>query len=90
MVTIQVYYDPAVFLSNDEANLPPGKDLQTIVELPEVHMLAICGDSHAEQAALVPDRVSCPLTSTKNSPLAMEMKSKMSSGSSMGTTQPSH
>lgn len=59
MVTIQVYYDPAVFLSNDEANLPPGKDLQTIVELPEVHMLAICGDSHAEQAALVPDRVSC-------------------------------
>ena len=59
MVTIQVYYDPAVFLSNGEANLPPGKDLQTIVELPEVHMLAICGDSHAEQAVLVPDRVSC-------------------------------
>ncbi len=60
MVTIQVFYDPAVFLTDDEAKESiPGRDIQSVVELPEVHMLAICGSSHAEQAALIPDRVSC-------------------------------
>ncbi len=59
LVTIQVFYDPAVFYTDSEIEEPiPARDIQTLVEFPEVHMLAICGSSHAEQAALIPDRAS--------------------------------
>ena len=62
MVTVHVLYDPITFYTNiDYQELNPGVDvnIQSEVEQPEIHLLAVGSSSVHDQAALIGDRLSC-------------------------------
>jgi len=62
LVTAHVIYDPAVFMTTHEYNLTPGlkvHSVQTEVEMPEVHLIALGTSSAEDQAFLIADRVEC-------------------------------
>ena len=61
MVTVHILYDHAVFLTNVEYQRKYNQniDVQSEVEQPEVHMLALGSPSIEDQAALLPERVAC-------------------------------
>lgn len=61
MVTVHILYDDAVFLTNDEYHqmFDQHCDIQSIVEQPEIHMLALGSSSIGDQAALIPERAAC-------------------------------
>ena len=61
MVTVHILYDHAVFLSNEEyqQKYHQNIDIQSEIEQPEVHMLALGSSSIEDQAALLPERVAC-------------------------------
>ena len=56
MVTVHTVYDPAVYLTE----MPKGTaSIQTIVEEPRLYLIALNSSSIEDQAAIIPDRVSC-------------------------------
>ena len=75
-ITVKVTYDTCVFFRKDEYPLNPNLNLQGTIERPEVHIIGIANSSHEEQAALIPDRVSClrtldsPIMTTAGIPIS--------------------
>ena len=61
MVTVNVLYDRAVFLSNEEYHQKSGRsvNVQAEVEQPAVYMLTLGSSSVEDQSALIPERVEC-------------------------------
>ena len=61
LITIHVLYDDAVFLTPAEVQSTKLSFcmLQHCIEEPEIHMIAGCSASVADQAALIPDRLEC-------------------------------
>lgn len=60
LVTAKVLYDPAVFIdSKDLPRTSPIRSLQSYIEEPEIHILALSTSSIEDQAGLIPDRKSC-------------------------------
>ena len=61
MVTVHILYDDAVFFTNEEYQQKHNQniDIQSEVEQPEIHMLALSSPSIEDQAALLPERVAC-------------------------------
>lgn len=55
MVTVHTVYDPAVYLTGDLRTT----SIQTIVEQPHLYLIALNSSSVEDQAAIIPDRVSC-------------------------------
>lgn len=77
LITINVIYDDAVFVTQSEiqdTNFTSSM-LQHYIEEPEIHMIAVCSSSVADQATLVPDRINCiqsihePVFSSKGVPI---------------------
>ncbi|KAL5487073.1 hypothetical protein EMCRGX_G019632 [Ephydatia muelleri] len=66
-ITVKVIYDTSVFFRKDEYSLNSTLNLQGTIEKPEVHVIGIASSSHEDQAALIPERVSC--LRTLNSPI---------------------
>ncbi|KAL5509921.1 hypothetical protein EMCRGX_G005368 [Ephydatia muelleri] len=66
-ITVKVIYDTSVFFRKDEYSLNCTLNLQGTIEKPEVHVIGIASSSHEDQAALIPERVSC--LRTLNSPI---------------------
>ena len=61
LITVNVLYDEAVFFTNKEME-EQGKgtiDVQSLVEKPQVYILAQCGSSEAEQLAYIKTRKIC-------------------------------
>ena len=61
LMTVNVLYDEAVFFTNKEME-EEGKgtiDVQSLVEKPQVYILAQCGSSEAEQLAYINTRKIC-------------------------------
>ena len=61
LMTVNVLYDDAVFFTNKEME-EQGKgtiDVQSLVEKPQVYILAQCGSSEAEQLAYINTRKIC-------------------------------
>ena len=61
LMTVNVLYDEAVFFTNKEME-EQGKgtiDVQSLVEKPQVYILAQCGSSEAEQLAYINTRKIC-------------------------------
>jgi hypothetical protein len=58
---VSVLYDPAVHLTNKEYNAKTGKtvSVQKIVEKPNLHFIARCGSSEAEQLVYSDTRLTC-------------------------------
>ncbi len=57
-----VLYDPAVFFTESEYKTKTGKqvnNLQSIIEEPEIYMIAPSSSSPSEQLALIGDRLEC-------------------------------
>lgn len=64
IITVHVVYDTAVYLTSGEfleKTGHPSINVQTLVEQPEVHMMAMGSSSIDVQAALITDRVECLL-----------------------------
>ena len=61
MVTVRILYDHAVFFTNEEyqQKYHQNIDVQSEIEQPEIHMLALSSSSIEDQAALLPERVAC-------------------------------
>ena len=61
MVTVHILYDHAVFLTNKEYQQKYNQniDVQSEIEQPEIHMLALGSSSIEDQAALIPERIAC-------------------------------
>lgn len=59
LVTVKVVYDRAVFLDDSEISPKIKKNIQAIVEEPEIHILALSSSSQEDQAALITDRNAC-------------------------------
>ena len=61
LITIHVLYDDAVFFTPAEVQSDKLSfcTLQHCIEEPEIHMIAGCSSSVADQAALIPDRLEC-------------------------------
>ena len=55
MVTVHTVYDPAVYLTGDLRTT----SIRTIVEQPHLYLIALNSSSVEDQAAIIPDRVSC-------------------------------
>ena len=66
-ITVKVIYDTSVFFRKDEYSLNSTLNLQGTIEKPEVHVIGIASSSHEDQAALIPERMSC--LRTLNSPI---------------------
>jgi len=61
LITAKVFYDPIVFKTELEISQTSHctPNLQSVIEEPELHILAICSSSVEDQAALIEDRISC-------------------------------
>lgn len=61
MVTVHILYDHAVFFTNEEYQQKNHQNIevQSEIEQPEIHMLALGSSSIEDQAALLPERVAC-------------------------------
>ena len=60
LITVRVMYDRAVF--KVESELQENKsfyNIQSFIEEPEIHLLAMSSSCAEDQAALIPDRLSC-------------------------------
>ena len=72
LMTIHIAYDPAVFYTPQEYKERFGKpvEMQSIIERPELYILAAGSSSSEDQAALIRDRLDClhdlpvPITAT--------------------------
>ncbi len=56
LVTVKVFYDPAVFETETDSN---SAIIQARIEEPEIHILAMSTSSVEHQAALISDRLHC-------------------------------
>lgn len=56
LVTVKVFYDPAVFETETDSNTAA---IQARIEEPEIHILAMSTSSVEHQAALISDRLHC-------------------------------
>ena len=70
LVVVSPIYNPAVYFTNEEM-LTKGVELDvpTIVEHPQVHILARCGSSDAEQSMIAPYRLKSILSAAQRDPL---------------------
>ena len=60
LVTAKILYDRAAFLDDTDIPKPCNiKDIQSFIEEPEIHILAVSSSTIEDQAALVRDRISC-------------------------------
>ena len=59
MQVVQVIYDPAVHVTNDEYKAKHGTEVnvQSLVEAPYIRVFAMSGCSEAEQLSVIPDRL---------------------------------
>ncbi len=83
LITVHVVYDTAVYLTNGEFREKTGHpsiNLQTLIEQPEIHMMAMGSSSIDDQAALIADRVEClleleqPITTPEGIPIHDHLK----------------
>lgn len=59
-MTVQVVYDQALFLTEDEYSAAKGKvtrNVQQLVEEPEIYIVALSSSSPTDQLAIIPDRL---------------------------------
>ena len=70
LVTCHVVYDSAVFKKDDELQQGADTNIQSYIEEPEIHIIALSSSSQEDQAALISDRLECikeltiPMTTT--------------------------
>ena len=60
LITVRVMYDQAVFKVESELQEPePFGSIQSFIEEPEIHLIAMSSSCTEDQAALVQDRLGC-------------------------------
>lgn len=60
LVMVGITYDPMVFFTDSEHHCAIDKlSVQEFVEQGEIHFVAHCSSTSADQAGLIPDRLEC-------------------------------
>ena len=59
LLTVNVMYDPAFYLTREEIRAKTGKDIEieTLVQKPEVYIMARCTDQHVDQLCYIDNRL---------------------------------
>ena len=60
LITVKVFYDTAVFKTESELQgYQSFQNLQSVIEEPEIHLLAMSSSCIEDQASLLQDRLNC-------------------------------